>query len=92
MGSDLKISSTYDDIADVLYLIDRNVKSTHNREVEEGLVLRYDDETDAPAGATIVDYRDHWLRHNEAHLVRRIAVFFSISSTEALRLINSALH
>lgn len=79
-----KITTSYDDLTDVLYVRAGDVRRTKNAEDEAGLVLRYDARTHVPVGATIIDYREYWLPKRK-RLVARLAKFFDITATEADR-------
>ena len=90
MTTDSKSSvrSSYDEIGDVLYvsLPAIKIRRTKTNEVEEGLVLRYDLETNNPVGVTVIDYKEAWLPEMRTHLVDRLSHFFGISQASARRL------
>jgi uncharacterized protein YuzE len=82
------LRASYDDIADVLYVVTRApALDTKSKEVEDGLVLRYDAGTNMPVGATIVDYKGHWLSQKR-HLVAELSKFFDISDADARKVIS----
>jgi hypothetical protein len=76
------LTSSYDDVADVLYIRSGTIVATKNSEAEEGLVLRYDARTHSPIGATVIDYKEYWLPRRKT-LVKKLARFFEIESNEA---------
>ena len=82
-----KIGASYDVVADVLYLYLSEGQYTLNRE-EDGLILRYDERTNAPVGATIVDFKEYWLPKRKA-LTIRLSRFFGVPLAEAQRAIKS---
>lgn len=83
-----KIGASYDVAADVLYLYLSEGQYTRNREEEGGLILRYDESTNAPVGATIVDFREYWLPKQKA-LTIQLARFFGVPPAEAEGVIKS---
>lgn len=82
-----RIGASYDVAADVLYLYLSEGQYTRNRE-EDGLILRYEESTNAPVGATIVDFKEYWLPKQKA-LTIRLVRFFGVSPAEAERVIKS---
>jgi hypothetical protein len=84
MTNERRLSISYDDIADVLYICAGNLSHTKNTEEEAGLVLRYDAATHFPVGATVIDYKEYWLPKRQT-LVRKLAQFFESDGQEADR-------
>lgn len=81
-----QIRASYDDVGDVLYILIAKPLNIRNVEDEAGLILRYDAITKDPVGATITDYKEHWVAHRE-HLVARLADFLHIPTEEAERVL-----
>lgn len=86
METNKHIKTSYDDIADVMYLTSEHIVHTKNKEDEAGLVLRYDLKTHKLIGVTIIDYKEYWLPKRK-HLVRRISNYFNVSVEDADRII-----
>jgi hypothetical protein len=84
------ITVSYDDAADVLYVRVLEARDTKNIENIAGLVLRSDPITHAPVGATIIDYKEHWLP-KKFFLVERLAEFFEIPKQDAERALESVI-
>lgn len=88
MSNVKKISASYDDAADVLYVVIRaRIKNARNHEEVDGLLLRYEAGTNLPAGATLLDFKEHWLPMQTV-LAKRLSKFFGVKQaavTEALR-------
>lgn len=82
MKKNEKIAASYDDATDVLYVIVRGrVENTRNHEEDDGLLLRYEAGTDRPAGATLVDFKEHWLPR-QANVTRRLSKFFGVKQSD----------
>jgi hypothetical protein len=88
MKNNVRLKLSYDDLTDVLYVSALRSVSTKNMEDVAGLVLRYDLRTHDPVGATILDYKHHWLPRRR-DLAARLADFFHISTNEADRALES---
>lgn len=89
MTTRAQLSTSYDDIADVLYVhVCRPMPRTKNEEVEAGLVLRYDVDSHDPVGATIVDFKSHWMEQRR-HLETELSRFFHITGAEASSVLSS---
>lgn len=86
-GAQIKVS--YDDIGDVLYITLGKFARIENEEDEDGLYLRYDSDTHAPAGATVIDYKEYWTPKHR-HLVRRLAKFFDLPIQQTEKAIQAA--
>jgi hypothetical protein len=84
----VRLKTSYDNLADVLYVSACRSDTTKNMEEVAGLVLRYDLKTHDPVGATILDYREYWLPRRR-DLASRLADFFNISTNEAHRALES---
>lgn len=83
------IGASYDRAADVLYLYLNDDAYTRNMEEEAGLILRYDENTDAPMAVTVVDYKEYWLSKQD-RLAIRLADFFGVRVVEAKRVLRKA--
>lgn len=88
MSNKLHFSVSYDDGSDVLYVTSVRLPRTKNMEEEAGLVLRYDPSTHKPVGATILDYKYHWLPQRQ-HLIERLSTFFGVSFEDANKAIQA---
>lgn len=84
-----RLKTSYDNVADVLYVYARKGVYTRNLENDAGLVLRYDEKTDAPVGATVVDFKEYW-SHHRAKLASRLAAFFGVSKDDAEAILRTA--
>lgn len=84
------ISVIYDDIGDALYIWIGKHPRVKDEEDEDGLYLRYDSDTNAPAGALVVDYKEYW-RPKQSHLVARLSKFLGVSQTQTEKAIKAAI-
>lgn len=75
---DRSFTAEYDDIADVLYVVIGNSHHARMTEDEAGLVLQFDEKTNAPVGATIIDFKEYWLARHRTHLVDRLTKFLHL--------------
>lgn len=90
MKDNHRLILSYDGAADVLYICKGPVRATHNTEEEAGLVMRYDPASRNAVGATIIDYKEHWLPQRR-RLAARLADAFGIPTSEADKALQSAV-
>lgn len=82
------IKVTYDDIGDVLYIWIGKHPRVKDEEDEDGLYLRYDSDTNLPAGAAVIDYKEFWAPKH-SHLVDRLSVFLGLTKSQTDKVIQS---
>ena len=84
MGSP-DLTSSYDDVADVLYLSAPCMGSgpTRNHDEGDGLVLKRELETGAPMGAILLDFKAYW-GHRRDQAVARLAEFFEVGPSAVI--------
>lgn len=89
MASSKSFVVTYDNRADVLYIVTRKAEASRGVEDAHGIVWRYGPGGEL-IGATIVDFVDLWSGRSEA-LADELAREFNIPRLKALNVVEHAL-